>query len=94
VKIAISRPLPQTTNAYKSRTVTLYPFICSITGGSMKLHEHAAVIWLPPEKLAALDWAAADLPVLASYRQHLANRLQQSKIAADDPSSGDGQAPL
>jgi len=39
----------------------------------MKLHEHAAVTWLPPEELSKLDWAEADLPVLAAY-------CRQSKI--------------
>lgn len=89
VKIAISKILPPTTHAYQSYSVTLYPFICFITGGRMKLHEHAAVIWLPPEKLAALDWAEADLPVLASYCQHLANRRQQSTITTDGSFSDD-----
>jgi hypothetical protein len=48
-------------------TITLYPFVCTIASGTINLHEHAAVTWLPKEDLAALDWAEADLPVLASY---------------------------
>jgi 8-oxo-dGTP diphosphatase len=43
------------------------PFVCTIASGTITLHEHAAVTWLPKEDLAALDWAEADLPVLASY---------------------------
>jgi hypothetical protein len=30
-----------------------------------KPYEHAAVVWLKPEQLHELDWAEADLPVLA-----------------------------
>lgn len=71
VEIAITGPLRLTTHSYPSLTVTLYPFICSITGGELTRHEHAAVVWLPPEKLSALDWSAADLPVLAAYLQQL-----------------------
>ena len=72
VEIAISGPLPAATHVYPSLTVTLYPFICAILSGEIKLHEHAAAIWLPPEKLLALDWAEADLPVLAAYCHQLA----------------------
>gem|GEM_PF-5550578 len=43
------------------------PVVCTIASGTITLHEHAAVTWLPKEDLAALDWTEADLPVLASY---------------------------
>lgn len=69
VKIAVRKPLPTSTHAYPTITVTLYPFVCAVVAGEIKLHEHAAVTWLPPEKLHELDWAEADLPVLASYCQ-------------------------
>jgi 8-oxo-dGTP diphosphatase len=69
VEIAACKPLPISTHAYPTIIVTLYPFICTIVAGEIKLHEHAAVLWLPPEKLHQLDWAEADLPVLAAYCQ-------------------------
>ena len=67
IDIAISKPLPQSTHAYPQITVTLHPFICSIKAGAITLHEHTAVTWLPPERLPALDWSEADLPVLYAY---------------------------
>lgn len=67
VEITVGRPLPATTHAYPSFTVTLYPFVCSITSGSIVLHEHQAVAWLAPGDLSTLDWAEADGPILASY---------------------------
>lgn len=69
VVIAVCKLLSTSTHAYPTLTVTLYPFICTIVAGEITLHEHAAVIWLPPEKLHQLDWAEADLPVLAAYCQ-------------------------
>lgn len=69
VEIAACKPLPISTHAYPTITVTLYPFICTIIVGEIKLNEHKAVTWLPPEKLYQLDWAEADLPVLAAYFQ-------------------------
>jgi len=67
IQIVTTRPLKPATHDYSTFTITLYPFICSIISGKMKLNEHAAITWLPPEKLATLDWAEADLPVLAAY---------------------------
>ena len=71
VQIVVGKALPPVTHDYPGLTVTLYPFICSISQGEPRLHEHAAITWLPPEGLADLDWAAADLPVLAAYRGQL-----------------------
>lgn len=67
VKIAIHRSLPTVTHAYPTFTITLYSFVCSIVTGKIKLHEHAAVTWLPRNKLFTLDWAKADLPVVEAY---------------------------
>jgi len=71
VKIAIEQPLAPTTHEYPAATVTLYPFVCSIVAGEIKLNEHAAITWLSPSALFALDWAEADLPVLAAYCRQL-----------------------
>ena len=67
IRIAIKHPLAPKTHKYRAVTVTLYPFICSIAGGEIRLNEHAAITWLPSGALFALDWAEADLPVLAAY---------------------------
>ena len=67
VIIAVGRPLPLQTHSYDTFTVTLYPFVCSIESDTITLHEHAAIVWLPPEELHTLDWAEADWPVLEAY---------------------------
>lgn len=67
IRICIDRPLAPHTHAYPGFTVTLHPFVCTLMSGEIVLHEHAAVTWLPPEELPTLDWAAADLPVIAAY---------------------------
>ncbi len=71
VHIQITRTLPESTYQYPEFTVTLYPFVCTILKGKIKLSEHADMVWLPPSKLAELDWAEADLPVVDSYCQQL-----------------------
>jgi 8-oxo-dGTP diphosphatase len=67
IKVAVHQALAEVTHAYPDFTITLYPFVCTITSGTITLREHAAVTWLPREDLASLDWAAADRPVLEAY---------------------------
>ncbi len=66
--ITITSSLPPATHEYPEFAVTLFPFIGTLLPGQEpKCSEHAALAWLPPAELPALDWAAADLPVLVSY---------------------------
>jgi mutator protein MutT len=73
VTIAVGCPLPLHTHSYDTFTVTLYPFVCALESETITLHEHAAMIWLPPEELHTLDWAEADRPVLESYAKMLSD---------------------
>jgi len=68
IQVQIGRSLLVHTHHYPSFTVTLYPYVCAILSGEIVLHEHAAVVWLSPDELHTLDWAEADLPVIAAYR--------------------------
>jgi 8-oxo-dGTP diphosphatase len=67
LQIAIDRKLPPSTHKYPRFTVTLYPFVCSIEGGEIFLHEHGAAAWLKAEELLTLDWAEADVPIIRAY---------------------------
>lgn len=67
IHVIIGKNLPVSTHHYPTFAVTLHPFVCSINSGVIVLHEHAAIVWLPSEKLHTLDWAEADVPVIESY---------------------------
>jgi 8-oxo-dGTP diphosphatase len=67
IQVCVGKSLPASTHSYPTFTVTLQPFICAITSGEIILHEHAEILWLPPERLHSLDWAEADFPVIESY---------------------------
>ena len=71
VEIAVGRPLTPATHHYPTFTVTLYPYVCSIVSGEIVLHEHSAISWLPAANMHELDWADADLPIIAEYQQSL-----------------------
>jgi len=76
VDIAIMRTLAHITHQYPTFIVTLYPFVCKIIKGEITLHEHADLIWLPPERLNELDWAEADFPLLEEYKRSLGLQIQ------------------
>lgn len=67
VSVRVGSALPPATHAYPGFTVTLYPFACRLAGGIVTPHEHRALRWLEPQRMRELDWAAADLPVIADY---------------------------
>jgi 8-oxo-dGTP diphosphatase len=67
IAISVGAALEPVTHDYPSFTVTLYPFVCTMEGGEITLHEHAAIAWLAPEALPSLEWAAADGPILENY---------------------------
>ncbi|MSN27173.1 MAG: NUDIX domain-containing protein [Geobacter sp.] len=67
IQVNVDKSLSANTHDYPTFSITLHPFVCAIESGDIVLHEHAAVAWLPPDKLHTLNWAEADLPVIQSY---------------------------
>lgn len=55
--------------------VRLDVYLATMTGGELRLLEHAAVRWLAAAELDAVDWAEADRPLLPRLRAHLAGEL-------------------
>jgi len=67
VSVFIGSALSPATHCYSDFTVTLYPFTCRLTGGTVTMYEHHALKWVEPQQMSGLDWAAADLPVIREY---------------------------
>lgn len=67
IAVVIGDALTPVSHSYDDFTVTLYPYVCSMNEGTMTLHEHAAIVWVEPQNLPELDWAVADLPIIAEY---------------------------
>ena len=55
--------------------VRLDVYLAVVVAGDLRLLEHAAVRWLTLAELDAVDWAAADRPLLPLLRSRLAGRL-------------------
>jgi len=68
VNIKITKQLNSNTHQYsETKIIKLIPFICEVTGGEIKLTEHANFLWLSKNELVTLDWAEADIPILYEY---------------------------
>jgi 8-oxo-dGTP diphosphatase len=50
---------------YPDFNLTLHSFLCSTDNPTVTLSEHIDYKWLNKEELLNLDWAAADLPIVA-----------------------------
>jgi 8-oxo-dGTP diphosphatase len=67
IQVTIQSALPSSNWQYPTFAITLHPFVCSMHGDTIRLTEHKAIRWVEPKDLLALDWAAADAPVLRNY---------------------------
>jgi 8-oxo-dGTP diphosphatase len=70
IAIEVVRGLPTFEHDYGSVRIGMLPFVCRLAPGSPPPHphEHVAVRWVAPAELDSLDLAAADWPVVRSYR--------------------------
>jgi 8-oxo-dGTP diphosphatase len=67
VKVRVLCALPPHSHHYPEFTVTLHPFVCRTITGPVVLREHSEARWLAPGEMAGMDWAEADVPVIAEY---------------------------
>ena len=68
--ILITRALPRFIHHYERVVIEMMPFVCRLAEASTEPHphEHTALAWAKAEALLDYDLAAADLPVVESYR--------------------------
>ncbi len=49
---------------YPDFELTMHTFKCEVDSKELTLHEHVDQKWLKINELTALDWAAADIPIV------------------------------
>lgn len=62
--VAVWKALNPVTHHYPEFSIRLYPFVCRLLGGELKLKEHKQALWVARSELLNFDWAAADRPVV------------------------------
>ena len=64
LEISVHEFFVQVNHQYPDFKLKMDTFICEIDSGEPKLTEHIDFRWLLKDELSALDWAAADLPIV------------------------------
>ncbi len=64
-KIAVEDHLMTVNHTYETFHITMHAYRCALVAGDMVLTEHLDCRWLGPEELYSVEWAAADLPIVA-----------------------------
>lgn len=73
IEIEIGKQIEHTVYEYDFGIVHLTTFYCKLIKGKPTLTEHIAIKWLPPNELASLDWASADIPTIEKLTRYPAN---------------------
>lgn len=71
VDIEVDQALQAVVCNYGVKQVRLHPFRCRILCGEPHPVEHERIQWCAPGDFDALEWAEADLPILAEIRAAL-----------------------
>ena len=51
-------------HSYPDFHITMHAYLCPVENRDIELTEHIDAKWLSLEELSALDWAAADVPIV------------------------------
>lgn len=72
VTITVEEHFLTVEHSYPTFDITLESYRCTLKSGSFVLHEHLGSGWFTIDQLDALDWAAADLPIVHLLKEVLA----------------------
>lgn len=64
-KIEVIRYLMEVEHTYQTFSISLLAYLCRVVEGELILREHLAKRWLSLEELYSVNWATADLPIVA-----------------------------
>ena len=67
VEVEVGALVAESTHAYAHGAVTLVGYRCNLVAGEPVLRDHDASRWLSGPEMETLDWAPADLPLLAAW---------------------------
>jgi 8-oxo-dGTP diphosphatase len=67
IEVEVGAFVAESTHAYAHGTVTLVGYRCSLVAGEPVLRDHDASHWLSARSIHEVEWAPADLPLLAAW---------------------------
>ncbi len=69
IEVEVETPLVPVSWNYDRGPIRLLPFACRILRGTPRPLDHDELRWCAPPDIGTLEWAPADLPVLAQLRE-------------------------
>lgn len=63
-EVRVLKHLGSVDHQYKTFSLTLHGYLCTIIGNEPTLSEHLASRWLAKDELDSVPWAEADLPLV------------------------------
>ena len=67
IEVEVGAFVAEATHAYAHGTVTLVGYRCRLVAGEPVLRDHDASRWLSARSIHEVEWAPADLPLLAAW---------------------------
>lgn len=74
LNIVVLVELQMVEHHYSDFSICLYPFLCHINAGTLRVVEHAQIKWVTIDELKHYDWAAADIPIVEELEFNLSNK--------------------
>ena len=69
LRVEIQKKFLTVDHKYPDFEIILHSFICRALASEFKLKEHISYKWLKPCEIKELDWAEADLPIVAKLME-------------------------
>lgn len=69
LNIKVNYALSDVIHHYPKFSIQLFPFVCQLLGGDLKVLEHKEIKWISKEELLSYDWAEADLPIVNEWNE-------------------------
>ncbi|WP_223266346.1 (deoxy)nucleoside triphosphate pyrophosphohydrolase [Gelidibacter gilvus] len=70
IHIEVKQRLTPVIHTYPDFKINLIPFVADYVSGDLKLKEHADYVLCEKDELRNLDWAEADIPIVAEYMKY------------------------
>jgi len=77
VETSVGSFVAESIHNYDGETIKLLAYQVTHDKGDFKLVDHDKVVWLRPNELGSLNWAAADVPIVEKYQTMLLKVLSQ-----------------
>ncbi|HPX25479.1 MAG TPA: (deoxy)nucleoside triphosphate pyrophosphohydrolase [Treponemataceae bacterium] len=70
-KIRVEDFITTVNHEYKTFSITMHAYLCTILSGSLTLTEHLDSRWLSADELDTVNWAPADVPIVEKVRERM-----------------------